>query len=105
MTEIEQARPGHPGDDVTGADRLLEGEELADVRNPADVRHWMAVYGDLVRYKEHLLEVSMTLRRRLSTAASIQAAGRVDHDLFAGQLDGYRRRLGFWTMRLEAVGG
>lgn len=90
--------------DPTGAGPLLDGEAGADVHDVSDVRHWLAVYTELVNHKERLLALSATHRQRLSSIAYLKASARLDHDL-TGRLEGYRRRRSFWVLRLAALPG
>jgi DNA-binding response OmpR family regulator len=78
-------------------DRLLEGEDPETVF-ASDVRHWIAVYREMIGFNEELLGRLEDQVKRLPQAAR---DGEVDNDVLviAGQLDRYRRRLGFWYER------
>jgi len=78
-------------------DRLLEGED-PDTAFASDVRHWIAVYREMIGFNEELLGRLADQLKRLPQAAR---DGEVDYDIsvIAGQLDRYRRRLGFWYER------
>src|SRR5712692_9056340 len=78
-------------------DRLLEGED-PDTAFASDVRHWIAVYREMIGFNEELLGRLEDQLKRLPKAAR---DGSVDNDvsLIAGHLDRYRQRLGFWYER------
>jgi len=78
-------------------DRLLEGED-PDTAFASDVRHWIAVYREMIGFNEDLLGRLEEQVQRLPKEAR---EGTVDDDVsvIAGQLDRYRRRLGFWYER------
>ena len=79
------------------ADRLLEGED-PDTVFASDVRHWIAVYREMIGFNEELLGRLEAQVNRLPQAARDGTVGD-DVSLIAGQLDRYRRRLGFWYER------
>ena len=64
----------------------------------SDVRHWIAVYREMIGFSEELLGRLEDQLNRLPEAARDSAVGK-DVSLIAGQLDRYRRRLGFWYDR------
>src|SRR5260221_6064317 len=78
-------------------DRLLEGED-PDTVFASDVRHWIAVYREMIGFNEELLGRLGDQVKRLPRSAR---DGAVDNDvsLIAGQLDRYRLRLRFWYER------
>jgi len=78
-------------------DRLLEGEDPRTVF-PQDARHWIAVYREMIGFKEDLLS------RIRNLLAGLPAAARHDEmdsdlGLLEDQLQRYRRRLEFWYAR------
>jgi DNA-binding response OmpR family regulator len=82
---------------ISRSDRLLEGEDPRTLF-PQDARHWIAVYREMIGFKEDLLN------RIHSLLAGLPAAARYDEmDSDMGQLDEqllrYRRRLEFWYAR------
>ena len=82
---------------IPRSDRLLEGEDPRTLF-PQDARHWIAVYREMIGFKEDLLN------RIHSLLAGLPAAARYDEmDRDMGQLDEqlqrYRRRLEFWYAR------
>jgi DNA-binding response OmpR family regulator len=79
------------------SDRLLEGEDPATLY-ARDVRHWIAVYREMIGFNQDLLSRVQERLGRLPRAARQDG---VDNDisLIAGQLDRYRRRLDFWYAR------
>ena len=78
-------------------DRLLEGEDPRTVF-PQDARHWIAVYRELIGFKEDLLGRLRTLLAGLPAAAR---NGHMDKDIdvLEEQQERYRRRLEFWYAR------
>lgn len=81
---------------VTG-DRLLEGED-PDTLYARDVRHWIAVYREMIGFKEDLLRRVEDQLERLPRAARDDVMEN-DIGLLAEQLERYRRRLEFWYGR------
>ena len=78
-------------------DRLLEGEDPASVYKQ-DARHWIAVYRQMISFKEELL------RRMRAQADTLPPAGRRDVmendvSLIEIQLTRYQRRIEFWFNR------
>ena len=78
-------------------DRLLEGEDPQTIY-PRDARHWIAVYREMIDFKDQLLARVEAQLRRLPRAARADVADN-DIGLIHSQLDRYRRRLEFWYGR------
>jgi hypothetical protein len=78
-------------------DRLLEGED-PDTVFASDVRHWIAVYREMIGFNEDLLGRLEDQVQRLPRAAH-EGAVDADVSLIAAQLERYRRRLGYWYER------
>lgn len=81
----------------TPRDRLLEGE---DPRTgfPQDARHWIAVYREMIEFKEGLLGRIRTLLSTLPPVAR-QDVMESDVAMLEDQLQRYHRRLEFWYSR------
>jgi len=80
----------------------LEGEDITTA-SPADARHWISIYSDLIGLKLGLLD---RVRRGLLKLNPIaQTAAQVDLAIIDGQLDGYRGRLHLWYQRLWKLQG
>ena len=82
---------------VAQPDRLLEGEDPATTYRQ-DARHWIAVYRQMISFKDELL------RRMRAQADTLPAAGRRDvmeNDVavIELQLTRYQRRIEFWFDR------
>jgi len=82
---------------VEEMDRLLEGEDPASAYKQ-DARHWIAVYRQMISFKEELL------RRMRAQADTLPPAGRRDVmendvSLIEIQLTRYQRRIEFWFNR------
>jgi DNA-binding response OmpR family regulator len=84
-------------DRVAQADRLLEGEDPA-TGFTQDARHWIAVYRQMIAFKDALLG------RIRANVKTLPPAGRrdvMDNDVavIEQQLMRYRRRMEFWFAR------
>ena len=82
---------------VEQPDRLLEGEDPATIYRQ-DARHWIAVYRQMISFKDELL------RRMRAQVDTLPAAGRRDvmeNDVavIELQLTRYQRRIEFWFDR------
>src|SRR5437660_3385151 len=91
-----QAPPERQTAHAREQDRLLDGEERGR-QIAKDARHWIAVYREMIVFKEDLLG-----RVRASIAALPKVARKdVDHDigLIEQQLQRYQRRQEFWYAR------
>lgn len=79
------------------ADRLLEGENPATTYNQ-DARHWIAVYRQMIAFKDQLLGRMRAQLEALSPAARQDV---IDNDVsvLELQLNRYQRRIDFWYAR------
>jgi len=73
--------------------RLLEGENR-DIYTADDVRHWRAVYADLVRFKEDLL--GQTREHIKQVPETNQELGGLDVPFLQAEMQRLRRGLAFW---------
>ena len=80
----------------------LVGEDL-ETSHWEDARHWMAVYGDLIRFKTVLLERVHRELPKLHPAA--QEAAVADLAIIENQMHGYQQRLDLWARRLWDLHG
>lgn len=80
----------------------LVGEDL-QTTHWEDARHWMAIYGDLIRFKTGLLERVQRELPKLHPDA--QAAAARDLVIIEEQMEGYKRRLDLWARRLWQLNG
>jgi DNA-binding response OmpR family regulator len=78
-------------------DRLLEGEDPQTIY-PHDARHWIAVYREMIDFKDQLLARVEAQLRRLPKAARSDVSDN-DIGLIRNQLNRYQRRLEFWYSR------
>jgi len=76
--------------------RLLEGENR-DTYDADDIRHWRAVYTDLVRFKEELLSQTRDHIERVPETKK-ELAG-VDIPFLEAERQRLRRGLDFWKSR------
>lgn len=76
--------------------RLLEGENR-ESKDPEDIRHWTAVYGDLIEFKQQLLgETQEHIRQVPETAPEL---GGNDLPFLEKEMERLRRGLEFWQAR------
>jgi len=87
---------------VADGDQLLAGEGSADERDPRVVERWIAVYSELVTYKERLQPVSSMWATAVSPEAAGEMARILQHRLLGDHLPRYRRRLRHWQGALSA---
>jgi DNA-binding response OmpR family regulator len=78
-------------------DRLLEGEDPKTLF-AHDARHWIAVYREMIDFKDQLLARVQEQLRRLPRAARSDVTDN-DVGMIQKQLDRYKRRLEFWYAR------
>jgi DNA-binding response OmpR family regulator len=78
-------------------DRLLEGEDPQTVF-AHDARHWIAVYREMIDFKDQLLARVEDQLRRLPRAARSDVTDN-DIGLIQNQLERYKRRIEFWYSR------
>jgi DNA-binding response OmpR family regulator len=78
-------------------DRLLEGEN-PNTLFPQDARHWIAVYREMIAFKDQLLARINDQILRLPRAARSDVADN-DIGLIENQLERYRRRIEYWYAR------
>ena len=78
-------------------DRLLEGEDPKSLV-PKDARHWIAVYREMITFKDDLLA---RIRAQLNSLPESARQDVLDNDvaLIEEQLRRYQRRLEYWFAR------
>ena len=84
-------------------ERLLEGEN-PETEHVEDARRWLAVYSELLAYKEGV----MTRTRRALGALAPESAEEIeqtDLPILAEELERFRRRLRFWQRKVREMGG
>ena len=76
---------------------MLEGEDPSTLF-ARDVRHWIAIYREMIEFNEDLLG---RVREQLERLPKAGRQDVIDNDisLVANQLERYRRRLDFWYAR------
>lgn len=84
-------------------DRLIEGEN-PETKHPEDARHWVAIYHELLSFKEGVLARVYQVMATMSEAARTEVA-RTDQPVLETELDRLRRRLEFWRRRHWELGG
>jgi len=78
------------------------GENL-ETAHWEDARHWMAIYGDLLRFKAGLLDRIRSEVPKLHPAA--QEAASTDLAIVEDQMEGYQQRFELWAKRLWDLHG
>ena len=78
-------------------DKLLEGENPATTYNQ-DARHWIAVYRQMIAFKDQLLG---RMRSRVDALPPAARQDVIDNDVrvLELQLNRYQRRIDFWYAR------
>jgi len=82
---------------VARTDRLLEGENPTSMFKQ-DARHWIAVYRQMISFKDQLLGRMRVQVRTLSPAARQEVIVN-DVSVVELQLNRYQRRIEFWYAR------
>jgi DNA-binding response OmpR family regulator len=80
----------------------MEGEDL-ETAHWEDAHHWMAVYGDLIRFKTGLL--ARVERELPKLHPDAQEAAATDLAIIHDQMSGYQQRLDLWAKRLWDLHG
>jgi DNA-binding response OmpR family regulator len=82
---------------VSQTDKLLEGENPATTYNQ-DARHWIAVYRQMIAFKDQLLG---RMRSRVDALPPAARQDVIDNDVrvLELQLNRYQRRIDFWYAR------
>jgi DNA-binding response OmpR family regulator len=84
-------------------DRLLEGEDPGTT-HPEDARRWLVVYGELLAYKESVLERTLQALEQYAPEAASEIA-QTDLPILREERDRFRRRLDYWQWRVRELGG
>ena len=85
-------------------DRLLEGEDPSS-KLLDDAAHWIAVYSELVLFKDRLVTSAETGARELTEALARTEAVEVDLPVLLAERDRLRKRLDFWKERRRELSG
>ena len=86
----------------SGPSEGLVGEDL-ETSHWEDARHWIAIYGDLIRFKTGLLQRVQAELPKLHPDA--QQAAASDLGIIEAQMEGYQKRLDLWAQRLWQLNG
>lgn len=87
----------HAAQGAGNPSRLMEGEDIDSTR-PADARHWVSVYSELLAFKQKTLDHMYHDLQDLSRTAN-EEIRRIDVPLIEGEQLRYRKRLQFWQAR------
>jgi len=77
--------------------RLIDGENIESPQ-PADARHWVSVYSELLAFKQRTLDHMYHDLQDLSSPAN-QEVRQIDVPLIEGEQLRYQRRLRYWQAR------
>lgn len=87
---------------MTVGERYVEGEDPSS-KKPGDARHWVALYGEMIDFKNQLLQ---RMSRRLpGLSKGARKALDADVRLMQSQRSRYQRRLKFWSERQADLAG
>jgi len=85
--------------DVTDPNRLLPGEQTSvSSGNLEDVKHWVAVYAELVDFKDTLLDEIHNQGEHVSDEGRAELAN--DEKLLQAEAARLKRRLHYWQGEL-----
>ena len=104
MNDEASARVSMPQTEQEAADRavdrsaLLDGED-PDSRHLDDAEHWIAVYTELIAFKETVLTSTAEEMADMEHAEARSEAKHVDVKVLRAELDRFRKRLIFWQQR------
>ena len=103
MTEFHS--PEHAGiaKRALDGDRLLEGED-PESHEVEDARHWIAIYGELIGFKENLLAQMRDGLPRLPAVAASEVQS-IDIAITHQQMERYVARRDYWTNRSQQLVG
>ena len=87
----------HAAQGAGNPSRLMDGEDV-DSLKPADARHWVSVYSELLAFKQKTLDHMYHDLQELSRSAN-EEIRRIDVPLIEGEQLRYRKRLQFWQAR------
>lgn len=79
-------------------ERLLDGED-PDSRHVEDAVHWIAVYSELLLFKERLIDTAQQGMLGLTEFSARKEAANSDIVLLTAERERLVRRLGFWKRR------
>jgi hypothetical protein len=85
-------------------DRLLTGED-PDSEYLEDAAHWIAVYSELVLFKERLVDAAQVGVKDLTEPDARSEGMHVDLPVLLSERDRLRKRLEFWKERRREIGG
>ena len=84
-------------------ERLLEGEDPGTA-HAEDARRWLVVYGELLAYKDSVLERTLLTIERAGPEAAAEIT-RTDVPIISEERERFRRRFGYWQERVRELGG
>jgi hypothetical protein len=98
----ETLTPEQAAERAVDPDRLLPGEATVSGLGPvADALHWISVYGELLAFKEELIDLGQSRIEGMSEQARAEAGG--DQVLMEREAERFRRRIAAWKGRLDEL--
>jgi hypothetical protein len=85
-------------DAAADPERLLPNED-PQTTDPADARHWISAYTELIGFKDELLASAHEQLGELTDRDAMREAVGTDLVLLQGENERLRRRLDFWKRR------
>lgn len=85
-------------------DRLLPNED-PDTTFAEDAEHWIAVYGELLQYKNSLLTVTEATLAQMNEQPASREVAETDRKVITAERARYVRRITFWKRRLAELRG
>lgn len=85
-------------------DRLLDGEDPTS-SYLEDASHWIAVYSELLLFKERLVDAAEQGMRNMTEPLARNEAIQVDLPVLLAQRNRLRQRLDFWKERGRELSG
>jgi len=98
----EHGNAGEAARKAADPDRLLPGEDPG-ATNPEDVDHWIAVYRELLAYKDRLLAVTQETLSQIPDEPARREVAETDRVLITAERERFARRLGYWDQRRGEV--
>jgi len=96
-------KAGNAADPAEAGDRLLPAEDPSS-RHAEDARHWMAVYSELLAFKQEILRQA-SARAAVMIPAARREVERTDLIALRTEAARLERRADFWHRRLTESRG
>ena len=83
-------------------DRLLPGEDPVGAI-AEDAEHWVAVYGELLEFKQFMLDGAAARAAAMIQTESRTEVENTDLTVARAEAERFSRRLAYWRTRLDAA--